>query len=356
MKTGMTLTELAGELQRRQDAKADFIADTRQLVMASNGSSTLTLRNREGFDEELIGEFGMRDMAHQQIGERLGIPRKFYEHLRINHPRLLDHNVNTLFREHPEKRMVRTLDGRARAFLSNSYRRLDDFDLAQSVLPILNEQPEMQIVSCQLTETRMYLKAVFPRIQSEVKVGDTVQAGVVISNSEVGQGSLSVQHLVYTLACLNGQIVEGSGTRKYHVGRKIDVGEEARQLFRDETLAADDRAFFMKVGDLVRACADQAAFDNIVFRLRELADMPPMPKPIEAVERLAQRFDLNEGEKEGVLSHLVQGGDLSAYGAQNAVTRYAQDVEDYDRATELERTGGKFLDMTRVDWENIIRV
>jgi hypothetical protein len=35
--------------------------------------------------------------------------------------------------------MLRTLDGQVRAVLSDRYRRLDNFDLAESVLPILQQ-------------------------------------------------------------------------------------------------------------------------------------------------------------------------------------------------------------------------
>ena len=37
----------------------------------------------------------------------------------------------------------------------------------------------------------------------------------------------------------------------------------------------------------------------------------------------------------------------------NAITRQSQDVENYDRATELERTGGKLLEMSNAAWSFI---
>jgi len=39
--------------------------------------------------------------------------------------------------EKPERRMVRTLDGSTRAFLSDRYRPLDNFDLAHEVFHVL---------------------------------------------------------------------------------------------------------------------------------------------------------------------------------------------------------------------------
>jgi hypothetical protein len=44
---------------------------------------------------------------------------------------------------------------------------------------------------------------------------------------------------------------------------------------------------------------------------------------------------------------------MSGYGLVNAVTQYAQYVEDYDRATELEALGGKLLDLPTRHWQEI---
>jgi hypothetical protein len=62
---------------------------------------------------------------------------------------------------------------------------------------------------------------------------------------------------------------------------------------------------------------------------------------------------LNEAEKAGVLRHLITGGDVSQYGLIQAVTRTSQDVEDYDRATELEALGGQLLAIGQNDWRQI---
>lgn len=86
--------------------------------------------------------------------------------------------------------MLRTLDGQVRARLSDRYRRLDNYDLAVHVLPILKGLPELRFESVEPTETRMYIKCVTPQLKFEMAPGDIVQAGIAISNSEVGQGTL----------------------------------------------------------------------------------------------------------------------------------------------------------------------
>jgi hypothetical protein len=191
------------------------------------------------------------------------------------------------------------------------------------------------------------------RIHSEVKKGDVVQAGVVVSNSEVGQGSLRVEALDFRLVCLNGMIRE-SAIRKAHLGRGSrgqDAIEDAREYFRTETRIADDRAFFLKVQDATSAMFDQLRFEKRVEQYRETADRLISADPVACVEVTAKRFGLNDGEKSSVLQHLIRGGDLSQWGLANALTRTAQDVESYDRATEMESMGGDLVELKSDAWK-----
>jgi Domain of unknown function (DUF932) len=344
MKAGRTLQELATEIARQSAGKRDFLADTRDLAMlTTRAGSKLRIATR--------AVCGLRPLVHEQIADYLDIPRKFYGRLRDAHPELLDHNVNALLRHEPKRRMVRTLDGQVRAFLSDRYRRLDNDELAEAILPVLGEIPDVEFPSTEITETRLYIKAVAPHVTGEVRKGDFVQAGVVISNSEVGMGALLVQPLVYRLVCTNGMIA-GTATRRFHVGRQVD-STDAMEVYRDETLRADDRAFWLKVRDVVRAAVEETRFRAIVERMRLSAETASMVDPSRGVEELGRRFHLGEQEQASVLRHLTLGGDLTQYGALNAVTRASQDVQNYDRATELEAIGGAILAMNGREWRTV---
>lgn len=365
MKQGCTLQELAAELERQNDAKADYIADTRRMhfttqrVEAEDGTllginSALDLVGEgatAGTDDLLVTE-----RFHRQMADHLKIPFRFYEYLQTpDLMGLLDTNVNRLLHHNPQRRMVRTLDGRARAFLSDRYRRLDNFELARAVLPILQDLgPDVRVESTALTEERMYIKALTPRVSGEVKLGQEVCAGVFICNSEVGAGSLRVEPFVYTLACTNGMVLPkqlGESLRRIHVGRRVEATDESYQVFRDETLQADDRAFFMAVADMVRAAVDEVRFRDVIEALRASAAGKALESVTLGVERLAKNEGLSDGEKDSVLTHLASGGDLSKWGLLSAVTRASQDVESYDRATEMEELGGKVLAYTPREWE-----
>jgi hypothetical protein len=198
----------------------------------------------------------------------------------------------------------------------------------------------------------MYVKAINERLELEVQKGDVVQAGIVISNSEVGLGALKVEPLIYRLICTNGMIAQDYSKKRYHVGRNAEEGE-AYELFRDETLKADDRAFFLKVQDTVRAAVDVAKFAMIVDRMREATEQRIEGNPVKAVEVASNHLGFSKEESSGILQHLIQGGDLSAYGLLNAITRTSQDVENYDRSTELERDGSKVLSLPISTWKAI---
>lgn len=335
MKTGRTLTEVAAELERQLNTKRDLIADTRCLSLVTEGDASRMIVESESFN--------VNSLAHDQIASRLNIPRVYYDRLRQQAPNLLDQNVNHWFNDKPERRMIRTIDGRLRAFLSDRYRPLDNYDLTEVILPIIAKLG-CKVESCELTEKRFYIKAVNARIETEVQRGDLVQAGIVISNSEVGCGSVRIEPMVYRLVCLNGMIANDMSMKKYHVGRAGDDGSDVAEFYKDETRRADDRAFWLKVKDIVEGALTEAMFHQIVGKMRKASGLEIGLDPVKAVEVIGNRHSLSKDEQSNVIKFLVEGGDLSLYGMMNAVTRASQEVEDYDRATELERLGGVLLD------------
>lgn len=347
MKAGMSLTEMAKELERQNTVKRDFIAPTRELEMTTNENAPSYEMRINGH-----GNFGITESAHEQLAGRLQIPKPYYDRMRSSAPGLLTENVNHWFKKQPETRMVRTLDGNARAFLSERYRPLDNFDLAETVLPLLTVNG-CRIESAALTDRRLYIKAVTERISLEVKKGDIVQAGIIISNSEIGAGSVKIEPLVFRLVCLNGMISNDAAMRKYHVGRSGDAGDLAEEFFKDSTRRADDRAFWLKVRDVVEGAFREDVFARIVDRMRLSTEAKITGDPVKTIEVVTKKYGLQETERSGVLRHLIEGGDLSQYGLVNAITRTSQDVESYDRATELERMGGQVLELPKTDWQEI---
>ena len=341
MKQGFkNVQELYLKLEEQRDHRKDIIADTRSLVMnTTSGLSTISVST--GND---ILAYSVSDVAHRQIADRLGVPFKYYDRMRLEYPALLDQNINGWLQKQPEKRMLRTLDGRLRAFLSDRYRRLDNLELVDHVLPVIAQMKGCSIESCDITETHLYMKVINKTMKAELTPGDVVQAGFVISNSEIGLGALKVEPLVYRLVCRNGMISKDLAHKKYHAGRQVEDTDAAYELYSDETLAADDKAYFLKVQDIVSAAVDEARFSLTVDKMRASMNVPTGDNPVKTVEVLGDKYILNKTERATILRHFIISNDYTAFGLVNAVTRCSQDIPDYNRATELERLGGTLLD------------
>jgi hypothetical protein len=281
--------------------------------------------------------------------------------MRTTAPTLLASNVNHWLQtaDGDKSMMVRTLDGSIRAFLSDRYRPLDNHDLAEAILPVLQQQ-ELTIVSCELTQTRLYIKAFDKRIEREIErkgtdpahtfLNDVVFPSITIANSEVGHGSLSVAAGLYTGGCTNFASFHDSRMKKYHVGGKAFAHEDLSALLSDETKRLTDAAVWAQTRDVVRAAFEIAKFEELVGRIQETTTQKITGDVTEVVELTAKEFGMTDTEREGVLKHLIEGGDLSRYGMFNAITRTAEDLESYDRATQFERFGGDLIELSPHDW------
>src|SRR4051812_47529426 len=135
MKTGKSLVELARELERQHATKHDFLAPSNHILVRTDPETRGTT-----MDLDACGAFGVRDTAHEQLAAHAGIPLAYYRRMRQDAPKLFDYSVNHWLSEDTSPRLVRTLDGEARAVLSDRYRPLDNFDLAEAALPVLMER------------------------------------------------------------------------------------------------------------------------------------------------------------------------------------------------------------------------
>ena len=359
MKQGKSLQDLAVELDRQRHTKADYIIDTRHIVPhiteATNGDGLPITSLLVDQDDISINQ-PLSRLARRQVQERVGIPARYAERMLKDAPDLWERNVHGWFQQDPKRLMVRTLDEQVRAVLSDRYARIDNYDIMNTVFPAVAEMTRekgLRVESCEVTEKRLYIKVISERTEAEVKVGDKVQAGVVISNSEVGCGAFSVEPMIFRLVCLNGMILKDHGTRRAHLGARAEVSDELAKMLSEEAMRADDNALLLKTRDLVSGVLEQTFLQDMVDQIRETTERKIEGNPAKAVEVLATDKGLTEDDQGGIMRHLVAGGDLSQYGLLNAVTRYSQDVQDYDKATDLEKLGGDLVTLSAGQWRDI---
>ncbi len=359
MYQGKSLNELATEIERQATAKRDFVGSSTDLQMG------LTHHLGDPEDETvkhttmnmMVGLNSFKEIepqAHAQFASRLGIPKRYYDKMLTDSPQLLADNVNHWLHDKPENRLTRTLDGRVRAFLSDRFRPLDNDLVAQFVLPVIGEMG-VEVSSCEVTPRRLYIKVTMPMLSREVKLGDVVQAGLIVSNSETGLGSVSILPQILRLVCMNGMTVNDFGMKKYHIGKALGSGEDngISEWFATDTIEADNKAFVLKLRDSVRGILSRDVFNKITDRLVESAEAKLTGHPEKIVEVVKEKVGLSDGEGAGVLRHLIDGGDLSMWGLANAVTAEANTAKDYDRATELESYGGRLIELPKDQWKEI---
>lgn len=372
MKEGRSLQDVATELDRQRAAKRDFLADTRNLRIEIeqhvDRPPALQAEILESVTDPKRGgrQYGVNLHALRQIEDYVGLPAKFGDRLMAKHPDLLSHNLNELLYREPKPRLIRTLDGNIRAFLSNSYRMIDNFDFANAVLEVAGKF-NVRIASCQVTEHRLYIKVVREDLVERIgfedhfRMGeghnffDEIQAAAVFSNSEIGSGSLWFRPGVFTRKCTNLAVFEQDSFSKVHLGKAGDVGESGFwEILSDRTKQLSDAALWSQVKDLAAAALDGALFAKQVERLKEARGQKLQAATVaKTLELAAKTFNLSEGESGGILGHLIQGGDLTQYGLHSAITRFSADVDDYDRASELERLGGRIIELPQDQWKRL---
>lgn len=349
--TDSPIHALDAELRRQLASKLDLITDSRRLTLAPVADTVGDGEHLElvlDHPESGVADYGVTNYAHGQIADALGVPVKFYRRLQADQPGLLAHLATGLFQREPEKRMIRLLDGNVRAVLSNKFRPRDNYDLLrQAIMPVLDQHggAALRFKECTLTDSRLYMKIVLDDREWNItpNVGDVVRGGLLIKNSEVGDGALLVAPFTDRLICTNGMVHTALGQRHAHVGSRIQ--EESWDLYSERTLRMDDAAFFAKCRDTVTAVLNEAVFEQIVEQMRSLAGIP-LTNPVGAVQDVTKLHDLSDGEAASILNVLTTDESSTAWGLVNAITATARDHESPDRRFDLETLAGRITS----DW------
>lgn len=329
----MELAELVEELERQKENSRDIIADSRTLKAVSNGELKIEI---EGY-----GGYPLTEWAHLQLSEKLGIPKKYYDRMRKEGKiELLAENINAWIRER-EKRLIRILDGKIRAVLSDRYRIMDNYDLVFLALEEFKRKETVEIYRIDLTETMLYLKAIDRKLTEEIREGDIIHGGLIIRNSEVGASSFRVEPFLLRKICSNGLIGKHS-LKKIHLGRQ--TAEEGEIEWSDETKRLEDKAFWAKVRDIIRNTFDRKIFLSWIKKMKEAAEIE-IEKPKEAIDNVVRYAGLTEEQKNILLMHFTE---KTKYGMVNAITSLARDTQDIQERIRLEEIGGKLLEEVEI--------
>ena len=145
--------------------------------------------------------FSLSEIATTQMCQKLEIPVKYYR-------RLSDEMKATvanfdLTRQNGKSFLLRGKAGWIRAFLSAEYVAYNNSQIAQTAESLLRDGA-LYVKSFVLEETHMFLKIISEDLVDR-EAG--LKAGIMIGNSEVGMGSVSVEPFVFRKPCTNDLIV-----------------------------------------------------------------------------------------------------------------------------------------------------
>ena len=350
----ISLTELVEELDRQFASKDDFVVDSRDLLAVvdpHDGVMLRAVRNDEAKKGNIF--YGINPWGHRQLSEKCDIPLKYYERMQNEgQHKLLADNINAWLGS-KERRMIRTLDGKVRAVLSDRYLPLDNIGVAKLLFEQLakhnlNDNDPSVVRSCHLSETRMYIQANVPYMEAEIRSGDKVIQGVILTNSEVGASSFKAEPFLYRLVCSNG-LIGAHKLARVHLGSRQDVGA----IMSERTTILEDELLRSKLTDIVESVFDPDVFHSWVDQLQQTTEVG-LPAPSEAIDNVIKLYNVNESLKDFISNSLIAEGDPTQYGLVNAITRSAQQTESFETQIELEKVAGEISLMERREFENKI--
>ena len=348
-----SLNELAQELTRIEEKKRDFNVPVDSLSMNERGQVEFT--NGE------VHTYGLNNWSAGQVATFTDIPAQYFKRLRDEDPQLLARNVNHGLKRITETgesnaRLVRTIDGRVRGFLSSKYLMLDGHDILEAAMPILLDG-QFQVTSCEVTEKRLYLKTASPKLAGEVKVGDVVNYGVMISSSDVGAGSIRVEPYYLRLWCLNGAVTTSTFRRAHLGGSRAE--REVQEILSDETRKLSNQALLGTIRDWMTHTMKPEVFQKDIAKMQDAAKREIKNFDLDHVVEVTMSTVGVTGKhvKEGILQALADGNQnagLTQWGLMNSFTAAAKMPSiDYDTATDLERAGGQILNLNKDQWTRI---
>lgn len=349
-RTSAEAAALVQELQRRHETAEDYIVPTSAIRFAQPGEDSeveayFTAPGRSEQEHRPLTGTG-----HAQTAAKLNIPFAYYQRMREQAPGLLTSSLNTWLRKgEDEKRwMLRILDGRIRANLSDGYRALDNHDLFYATFAKARAHGA-EVQSFTLTDDRFEMRLIAPnwRQRSGIaadeggahvirRVASEFIPGAFISNSETGKGRLVIRPFILDTVCANGLIGE-QGFDRIHLGERQSVG-----LISAETRAAKDKTVWMEIADVVGAVFDEERFKAIIARLNETAG-EALAEPVEAVDAVVAKFEMSEDDKDAILRELISPSHdrdpgRTVFGLVSAITERAKVYEqaDPERATAFQ--------------------
>ena len=373
----LSLQEIVEALQTQTLLKQDFVVPSKYLRMDNNNLIVINEEKLDSLSKLLLDtgiavsewdvekiELAVLDCCHTQIGQRLDIPKKYYDKMLGNTmaQHILDYNVTNWFRLRNENNfLLRTFidkeqkTGIARAILSDRYNVLDNYDVMLATLDAIRESGiNVQIESGDITDTKFYMRFVCPDIEMDAPDilknyrvpdgstgGNGIISGFVISNSETGNGKFSISPRAVVLACRNGMIFKNDAFQKTHLGSKME--EYTTIDWSEETRQKNYELVCSQVKDAIKYYASEEYLGAKIHELIEKGNKE-LNYPIETIKNVSKHLSISEEKESSILNYFSKSGDTNACGVTHAWTYFAQHNASPEERYEIESESVMILD------------
>ena len=288
--------------------------------------------------------------ALRQASGRAGAPAGYVDELASGEAwqrELASEILSRSFARLPGRNLVRSVNGQARAVLSDRFRRLDSRPIVDAFIGEIDRAGGVPY-DAHVTDVRVHFKALLPTVReipvalANGQTGSEFMAfGLEGSNSDYGVGSFSIRAFMLRLVCTNGATVEDAMRQVHLVGRLTDD-----ITFSEATYRKDTQATVSALRDVVRAQLGPARIDTLVNQIRKAGEQPIEWARLKT--RLANALTKDELRQAG---ETFEGQDMinvpagnTAWRASNAISWIANGAKVApERKLELEKLAGGLL-------------
>ena len=333
------IEQLANYLKSEQVMKQDIVVPAELLRITDD--SKLIAGN-------VSFEYNINSIAHEQLAAKFQIPKKYYDKILESPGDIYRNNMNYWFNHTDKNYLLRTFredahSGLLRAFLSDSYNMIDNYDLLITALDVIKDYPNIKIQSADLTQKKMYVSFYDPSINIDApdllkgykNTGNGnygIISGFSISNSETGHGSYSISPRGIIKVCNNGLTRKGDILRRVHLGSQLDEGivrwSKATERKNMELIQSQTR-------DAIKTFLSEEYLSGVVKFLTQDGNKK-LELPVDTLKNVSLSLGLNEEKINEVLNYFIDGASPTRFGVVNAVTYYAHETKDADEQYQLE--------------------
>jgi hypothetical protein len=360
-----TLSDLSTLLNTQQDLKLDAVVPASDIV---SHDGNIVIKGLSVFEESTT--FRPTEIADAHIASKLDIPLGYIRTLREQRPDLYDANVNgwlggydwspawNNYQPVPADSrsfLIRTFsnpdggEGILRSLQSDRFAIFDNIDVLMAGMQGINDSGvSVEFAGADLSERRMTVRFFSPAVQALAPTllagyrspfsgasgadNPTVFAGFELSNSETGGGAFTVTPRLVVEVCSNGLKMTKDVFRKVHLGSKLDEG---LVQYGDDTRRMQIDLVKNEARDVVKTFLNPEYLAERIGHLESKAGAP-VEDAVKTIELVSKQQHFSADEQALILSHFIDGGQRTAGGVMQAITSAAQQIDDPDRAYELE--------------------